>query len=364
MMSETVSSETQAQPKIIVVAVGGGAINAQNHMIDCGMQSFDFIAVGSDKYGLRSSKASTKILIGANRPLGLGQLPVSACRELATEARDNIKRSLDGSDIIFVVTCMGGNTGSGAASVVASCAREIGALTIAVVTKPFTFEGPQRRKRTTTGLNELKENVDALITISNDILLRLIDKKTPITTAFQVSNDAIYRSIQQISELLSIPGLANIDFKDVQPPRLNGEESDNEDGSILGGIQWLGRLKNNTHQKIEEKFASQFERGTLGWLPKSNSDKDREKAEDLIPRTDGKEVCTYLRSIRNDLARANNIPFKSNPCDFDGDCAGTCEKCDQEAAYLRDELSKIPEQERKYPDYTLKDWNKALCSEK
>lgn len=363
-MSETVYSKTQAQPKIKVVAIGGGAINAQNHMIDRGMQSLDFIAVGSDKYGIKSSKAPTKILIGENRLRGLGMLTVPVCREIAEESRDNIKKNLDDSDMVFVLACMGGNTGSGAAPIVASCAREIGAITIAVVTMPFIFEGLRRCQRAETGIGELKENVDALITISNDILLHPIDKKTPITTAFQVSDDAIYRTIQQVSGLLSIPGLANIDFKDIKSPRLNGKDSDNEDDQILGEIQWLGRPQKDANQEIDEKFASQLDRGTLGWLPKSNSDKAQEKAADLIPCTDGKEICTYLRGIRNDLAKANNIPFESEPCDFKGDCAGTCEKCDQEAAFLRDELSKIPEQERKYPEHILKDWNKALCSEK
>ena len=362
MMSKNTSSETQSHPKIKVVAIGGGAINAQNHMIDCGMQGMDFIAVGSDKLGLQFSKAPTKILIGANRTMGLGQLPVPSCRKLAEESRGNIKRNLNGSDIVFVVTCMGGSTGSGAASVVATCAREMNALAIAVITMPFSFEGPRRRKNAKEGLNELKENVDALITISDDILLRQMDKKTPMTTAFQVSDDAIHRSVQQVSDLLSIPGMANIEFKEIQPPGSN--DKDNGDNQFLGGIQWLGRPKRDTNQDIDEKFASRLESGTLGWLPPSNSDKVREKTEDLIPRTDGKEVCTYLRSIRNDLAKANNIPFESEPCDFDGDCAGTCEKCDQEAAFLRDELSKIPEQERIYPEHTLKDWNKALCSEK
>ena len=362
MMSKTVSSESQVQPKIKIVAIGGGAINAQNHMIDCGMQNLDFIAVGSDKYGLQSSKAPTKILIGENRLRGLGMLTVPACREIAKEARGIIKRNLNGSDIVFVVTCMGGSTGSGAASVVATCAREMGALSIAVITMPFTFEGPRRRKNAKEGLSELKKNIDALITISNDILLRQIDKKTPMTTAFQVSDDAIYRSVQQVYDLLSIPGLANIEFKDIQPP--GGNDKDSDDDQFLGGIQWLGRPKRDTNQEIDEKFASRLESGTLGWLPPLNSDKVREKNEDLIPRTDGKEVCTYLRNIRNDLAKANNIPFESEPCDFEGDCAGTCEKCDQESAYLRDELSKIPVQERKYPEHTLTDWKKALCSEK
>ena len=361
-MSKTASSESKTQPKFKVVAIGGGAINAQNHMIDCGMQNLDFIAVGSNKYGLQSSKALTKILIGENRMRGLGMLTVPVCREIAKEARGIIKRNINGSNIVFVVTCMGGSTGSGAASVVATCAREMGALSIAVITMPFTFEGPRRRKNAKEGLSELKENVDALITISNDSLLCKIDKKTPMTTAFQVSDDAIYSSVQQVYDLLSIPGLSNIEFKDIHLPKRN--DKDNNDDQFLGGIQWLGKPKRDTSQEIDEKFASRLESGTLGWLPPSNSDKVREKNEDLVPRTDGKEVCTYLRNIRNDLAKANSIPFESEPCDFEGDCAGTCEKCDQEAAYLRDELSKIPVQERKYPEHTLTDWKKALCSEK
>lgn len=363
MMSKTVSAEAQTRPNIKVVAIGGGAINAQNHMIDCGMQGLDFIAVGTDAIGVKLSKAPTKILIGEKRLRGLGMLPMPVCRKIAEEMQDNIKRNLDGSDIVFVVTCMGGNTGSGVAPIVASCAHEIGALTIAVITTPFSFEGTRRRKRAETGMNEMKENVNALITISNDSLLHHLDKNTSLVVAFQVSDDAIHRSVQKVSELLSIPGLVNIDFNDVQPPQFNGEENDSKENQILGGIQWLGKSQNDVNQEITKKFASQLDRGTLGWL-RSNEKEEQKHTENLLPRTDGKAVCAYLRGIRNDLAKANNIPFESEPCDFKGDCAGTCEKCDQEASYLRNELDKIPNQERKYPQHILKDWKKALCSEK
>ena len=337
MMSKKVSSEIQTHPKVKVVAIGGGAINAQDHMIDCDMQGVDFIAVDSDKYGLQYSKAPTKILIGANRTIGLGQLPVPVCRKLAEEAQEIIKRNLDGSDIVFVVTCLGGNTGSGAAPVVASCAREIGALAIGVVTNPFTFEGVRRRKRAEVGNNDLKANVDGILAISNDIVVRILEKSIPVTFAFQALDDVIYRCVRNLVGLMTIPGLSNVELKDVKLPLPNGVDIDNKDEQMLGLPEYN---------------------------PRSNSDKVREKNEDLKPRTDGKEVCTYLRSIRNDLAKANNIPFESEPCDFEGDCAGTCEKCDQEAVFLRDEINKIPEQERKYPEHTLKDWNKALCTEK
>ncbi len=363
MMCKTAYNETKIRPKTILVAIGHGAIKAQNRIIDCGMQGLDFIAISSDAIGLKSSKAATQILLGENRSLGLGMLSMPASRELAEEARDNIKRKLDGSDIVFVVTCMGGSTGSGVAPVVADCARKIGAHTIAVITMPFSFEGVKRRKRAETGMHELKEIVDAIITISNDNLLDYMDKPLSMVTAFNVSDDTIHRCVQQISDLLSIPGLADMNFKDLKPPQLNSEGNCNKDEHIPGGIQWAGRYKTDTNQERSKDFISRLNGETFG-CPKSNVNERMKHKENLLPRADGREVCAYLRNLRNDLAKANNIPFESEPCDFEGDCAGTCEKCDREATFLRDELSKIPEQERKYPQHILKDWKKALCTEK
>ncbi len=331
------SSDKKTLPNIKVVAIGGGGINAVNHLIDCGMQDVEFISVSSHSLDLKLSKAQTQILMGENRPIGLGMLPVSTCREIAEASRDIFKKHLSGSDIVFVITCLGGNTGTGAVSVVASCAREVGARTIAIVTIPFKVEGSKRRKIAEAGISELKKNVDALITISDDYILHFLDKKTSVTNAFQAVADTIRRCVRCVAGIMTIPGIANVEFKDITVPLPNGAKTDNADEQMMELPKWM---------------------------PNSESDKGQETTDDLMPRADGKEICCYLRNIRVELARANNIPFESEPCSFTDVCAGTCAKCDQEAAYLRDELNKIPEQDRKYPQHILKDWKKALCSAK
>lgn len=339
-MDNMLSSEQTARkitPKIKVICIGNGGINAVNHMIDCGMRDIEFIAVSSHSLGLEFSKANTQILMGENQPRGLGMLPVPLCRKIAEETRAIFKKHLSGSDIVFVISCMGGSTGSGAASVVASCAREVKARTIAVVTKPFKFEGRKRRKIAETGIQELKENVDALITISGDYIVQFLDKKISITDVFRAADDAIRRCVQSVAEIMTIPGVANIEFESITPFLPHGVNIDNEDNQLMGLPEWMGRPK---------------------------TDDKHETDEELMPRSDGKRVCAYLRNIRIELAVANNIPFESEPCSFTGSCAGTCEKCDQEAAYLRDEMNKIPEQSRIYPQHILADWEKALCLEK
>lgn len=203
--------------KIKVVGVGGGGNNAVNRMIDAGLRGIEFIALNTDKQALNSSKADTKLQIGEKltRGLGAGANPEIGERA-AEENRNEITESLEGADMIFITAGMGGGTGTGAAPVVASIAKELGILTVGVVTKPFTFEGAKRTTHADGGIKALKEEVDTLIIIPNDRLLQVADKKTTMVEAFLLADDVLKQGIQGISDLIAVPALINLDFADVQ----------------------------------------------------------------------------------------------------------------------------------------------------
>lgn len=441
--------ESPMLPNIKVIGIGGGGINAVNHMID-GMRGVEFIAVSGDSCTLGLSKAHKRIDIRENRPAGLGMLTAEAYRHYAEEARSALKEHLQGADMVFVIAGMGGGSGSGASSVAASCARELGALTVAVVTKPFKFEGKRRLKVAETSIEELRKNADTVIVISNDSVLHVMAKHTPMMEAFRTVDDSIRRCVQSIVDPIHVSGMVNVDFSEIKLLLSNAGFARMGYGSAKGGAGARNAAKaaaenslmegavegatgvflsitsgedinfqNETdvidvfselttpdakfvwgamvdHKLAKDEFqviaialnpcisigsekepdlmevndqsgTPRTELATLGlpiWMGDEKSDEEEKPTEDLVPRPDGKDVCSYLRNIRIELARANNIPFESEPCDFDEDCAGTCAKCDQEAAYLRDELNKIPEQDRKIPQHILSDWEEALCSAK
>ncbi len=224
--------ETTFEPlaNIKVIGVGGGGNNAVNRMIDAGVVGVEFIAVNSDKQALVLSKAEKKIQIGEKLTKGLGAGANPEIGEKAAEeSRDQIIEALKGADMVFVTAGMGGGTGTGAAHVVADCAKEIGALTVGVVTKPFIFEGPKRMKQAESGIVNLKEKVDTLVTIPNNRLLQLIDKHTPMLEAFRVADDVLRQGVQGISNLIAVPGLINLDFADVKTVMSNA-------GSALMGV--------------------------------------------------------------------------------------------------------------------------------
>ncbi len=203
--------------KIKVVGVGGGGSNAVNRMIKNMLDGVEFIAVNTDAQALQYSKADKLLQIGPRITKGLGAgADPEIGRKAAEESREDIKSALDGADMIFVTAGMGGGTGTGAAPVVADIAREIGALTVAVVTKPFTFEARRRAQQAETGIGELKERVDALIVIPNDRLLQIIDKKTPMNEAFSFADEVLRQGVQGISDLISKPAVINLDFADVK----------------------------------------------------------------------------------------------------------------------------------------------------
>lgn len=212
-----VKPEIETFARIKVVGVGGSGSNAISRMIECKLRGVEFVAINTDAQDLHHSKAAEKIHIGKNLTKGLGAgMNPEIGRQAAEENRDEIAEVLKGADMVFVTCGMGGGTGTGGAPIVAEVAKEAGALTIAVVTKPFSFEGAQRKAIGAEGLENLKERVDALITISNDRLLQIIDRKTTLINAFRVVDDVLRQGVQGISDLISKPGIVNVDFADVK----------------------------------------------------------------------------------------------------------------------------------------------------
>ena len=207
---------------IKVIGVGGAGNNAINRMIESGIRGVEFIAVNTDRQALQISKASTRIQIGEKitRGLGAGANP-DIGGQAAEESKSEIAEVLRGADMVFVTAGMGGGTGTGAAPIVAATAKELGILTIGVVTKPFTFEGKKRLNQAERGIANLKDKVDTLVVIPNDKLLQIIDRKTSIVEAFKMADDVLRQGVQGISDLISVPGLINLDFADVKTIMLN-----------------------------------------------------------------------------------------------------------------------------------------------
>lgn len=216
--------------KIKVIGVGGSGGSAVNRMIECGVKGVEFIAVNTDVQALHYNKASKKLHIGktVTRGLGAGMNP-DLGRQSAEESQNEIRDILKDADMVFITCGLGGGTGTGASPVVAELARDIGALTVAVVTKPFAFEGAQRKNIAERGLSELSDKVDTIITIPNDKILQVIDKKTSLLDAFMIVDEILRQGVQGISELITIPGLINVDFADVKAVMANA-------GSALMGI--------------------------------------------------------------------------------------------------------------------------------
>ena len=202
---------------IRVVGVGGAGLNAINRMIDAGIGDVEFVAINTDIQQLALSDAPVKIHVGRELTQGLGSgASAELGRQAAEESYDQIKRALRGSDMVFVTAGEGGGTGSGAAPVVARIAREVGALTVGIVTMPFHFEGTKRRAQAVDGIESLRENCDTVIVIPNDKLLEVLDKKTSMLDAFRIADDVLRQGVQGICDLITMPGLINLDFADVK----------------------------------------------------------------------------------------------------------------------------------------------------
>lgn len=223
-------TDMHAGAQIKVIGVGGGGSNAVNRMIDSGLKGIDFIAVNTDAQALYLSKAPHKIQIGQKltRGLGAGANP-EVGEKAAEESRDELAGALKGADMVFITAGMGGGTGTGATSIIAEIAKDIGALTVGVVTKPFPFEGRRRMQHADNGIATLRSKVDTLIMIPNEKLLHVVDKHTSINDAFRIADDVLRQGVQGISDLIAVPGLINLDFADVKTIML-------ETGSALMGI--------------------------------------------------------------------------------------------------------------------------------
>lgn len=227
---EQVKPDVESFARIRVVGVGGSGTNAVNHMINSKVKGVEFIALNTDAQDLHHTQAKKKIHIGKNltRGLGTGMDPTLGHRA-AEETKEEIQEALKGSDMVFIANGMGGGTGTGAAPVVARAAKEVGALTVGVATKPFTFEGQQRLKLADQGLSELKNEVDALIIIPNDRLLSIVERDTTVQKAFALCDDILKQAVEGLSDLITTPGIINVDFADVRAVMENA-------GSALMGI--------------------------------------------------------------------------------------------------------------------------------
>lgn len=216
--------------RIKVVGVGGAGGNALARMIEARIHGVEFIAVNTDAQALHATNAPTKINIGKSltRGLGAGMNPETG-KQAAEDTKEEIQNALKGADMVFITAGLGGGTGTGASPVIAEIARELGALTVAVVTKPFSFEGAQRTRIAEEGWQNLRDRVDSLITIPNDRLLSVIDRKTPLLESFAIVDDVLRQGVQGISDLITIPGIINVDFADVKAVMTNS-------GSALMGI--------------------------------------------------------------------------------------------------------------------------------
>ncbi|HEY3266891.1 MAG TPA: cell division protein FtsZ [Armatimonadota bacterium] len=215
---------------IKVVGIGGGGSNAVNRMVEAGLAGVEFIAMNTDFQVLNLSTAQKKIQLGENLTRGLGAGGnAEVGREAADESKQDIRKALEGSDMVFITAGMGGGTGTGAAPIIADIAREVGAITVAVVTKPFSFEGPRRSRAAEQGIEELKNKVDTIITIPNDKLLTVAEKRATLVDAFRMADDILRQGVQGVSDIITVPGMINVDFADVKAIMQNA-------GSAMMGI--------------------------------------------------------------------------------------------------------------------------------
>lgn len=218
-ISITVANEsnfTELKPRIIVIGVGGAGDNAIRNMVDAGLKGVDFVAANTDAQSLSLSKATHKVQLGVHLTQGLGAgAQAEIGRSAAEESLDNVRKILDGSHMVFITAGMGGGTGTGAAPVIAAAARELGILTIGIVTKPFQFEGARRMRIAEAGIEELSKHVDTLITIPNQNLFRIANDKTTFTDAFAMADNVLLSGVRGVTDLMTVPGMINLDFADV-----------------------------------------------------------------------------------------------------------------------------------------------------
>jgi cell division protein FtsZ len=318
--------------RIKVVGVGGGGGNAVNRMIEAGLRGVEFVAVNTDAQALVMSHADTRIRIGdkVTRGLGSGGNPETGAKA-AEESQEELRAMLEGSDMVFVTAGMGGGTGTGASPVLASLAKDVGALTVGVVTRPFSFEGVQRAKAADEGVVQLKERAHTVIVVPNDRLLQIVDKKASIEAAFRVADDVLRQGVQGVSEVITVPGLINVDFADVRSVMAEG-------GSALMGIGRAGgenRAADAAQQSISSSLLDVTIDGARGVLfnicggPSLTLYEVNEAADIIRQRADaganirfgavidesmGDEIqITVIATGFNAEARAQGKPFAVHP---------------------------------------------------
>lgn len=272
---------------IKVIGVGGGGSNAVNRMLAAGIQGVEFIAMNTDKQVLEKSDAPNKVQLGANltRGLGAGGNP-EVGRSAAEESKNDIRKALEGADMVFITAGMGGGTGTGAAPVIADLSREIGALTVAVVTRPFQFEGPRRAKLAEQGITSLIGRVDTMITIPNDRLMSVVEKNTTLTDAFRVADDVLRQGVQGISDIITIPGVVNVDFADVRAVMSNAGPALMGIGYGLGDQRAMQAARSATSSPLLEQTIF----GAKGLLVNITSSDD-------LTLTEANEAMHYIQSL-------------------------------------------------------------------
>ena len=294
---------------IKVIGVGGGGNNTVNRMIEHGVQGIDFIAVNTDAQALNLSKAEVKIQIGEKsaRGLGAGANP-EVGKKAAEESKEQIKAALQGADMVFVTAGMGGGTGTGAAPVIAQIARDLGALTVGVVTRPFTFEGRKRSTQASGGVSAMKEAVDTLIVVPNDRLLEIVDKSTPMLEAFREADNVLRQGIQGISDLIAVPGLINVDFADVKTIMSNK-------GSALMGIG-MASGENRAAEAAKKAISSPLLEtpidGAQGVLLNITGDSNLslfevQEAADIVANASDQDLNMIFGSVINDNLKGEII---------------------------------------------------------
>ncbi len=272
---------------IKVIGVGGGGSNAVHRMIQSGIKGVEFIAMNTDVQVLDLSPATKKVQLGANltRGLGAGGNP-EVGKSAAEESKNEIRKVLEGADMVFITAGMGGGTGTGAAPVIADLARELGALTVAVVTRPFMFEGPRRSRLAEQGVTSLMGRVDTIITIPNDKLLSVVERKTTLVDAFRVADDVLRQGVQGISDIITIPGQINVDFADVRAVMANAGPALMGIGYGVGEQRAIQAAKSATNSPLLEQTIH----GAKGLLVNLTSSEDLTLAE-------ANEAMQYIQAL-------------------------------------------------------------------
>ncbi len=360
-MLEITTNEAESAARIIVVGVGGAGNNAVNRMVDEAIGGVEFVGINTDKQALNMCKAPTVVQIGekVTKGLGAGAKP-EVGEQAATESTDEIKQVLQGADMVFVTCGMGGGTGTGGAPVVASIAKELGCLTVGVVTKPFRFEAKKRMQNALDGIERLKQNVDTLIVIPNDKLLEIVDRRTTMPEALKKADEVLQQAVAGITDLINQPALINLDFADVQTVMTNGGIAHIGIGESKGDEKALEAVE----QAVQSPLLETSIKGAENVIINIRGD---------ISLMDANEAATYVQEIVGDEA---NIIFGAM---YDDAAVDTC-KITVMATGLQD-VSGVPnkpkqqrmgqQQSRQIPQpqpqtqttgYTMPNWDRSIFS--